>query len=173
MVLSISGTSVINDSRQLENITNLKTVNGSSLLGTGDIALNRLVVVGTITTTSGNAASISSLSLGGYKCLMFLFDNVSHSSGTAQSLLLGTSTSDDVTVSGTFAAANVAYLIGTLDLADGILSIGGITTTVGGSGVTSTTRSVVTPITNASTSISVAISGGSFDLGSVKVYGVG
>ena len=152
MVLSISGTTVINDSRQLENITNLKTVNGSSLLGTGDIALNRLVVVGTITTTIGNSASISSLSLGGNKCLMFFVMRSGHFQ---------------------FAAANVAYLIGTLDLADGILSIGGITTTVGGSGVTSTTRSVVTPITNASTSISVAISGGSFDLGSVTVYGVG
>lgn len=38
MAIKISNTTVINDSRGLENITNLKTVNGNSLLGTGDIS---------------------------------------------------------------------------------------------------------------------------------------
>jgi hypothetical protein len=37
MAIKISNTTVINDSRQLENITNLKTVGGQSILGTGDI----------------------------------------------------------------------------------------------------------------------------------------
>jgi hypothetical protein len=40
MALKVSGTTVINDSRQLQNITNLKTVNGQSILGTGDIAVS-------------------------------------------------------------------------------------------------------------------------------------
>jgi hypothetical protein len=37
MALQIAGTTVINNSRGLENITNLKTVGGQSLLGSGDI----------------------------------------------------------------------------------------------------------------------------------------
>jgi hypothetical protein len=37
MAIKISNTTVINDSRGLENITNLKTVNGNTILGTGDI----------------------------------------------------------------------------------------------------------------------------------------
>ena len=38
MAIKISNTTVINDSRGLENITNLKTINSQSILGTGDIA---------------------------------------------------------------------------------------------------------------------------------------
>ena len=37
MALKVGGTTVINDSRALENISNLKTVGGSAILGTGDI----------------------------------------------------------------------------------------------------------------------------------------
>lgn len=39
MAIKISNTTVINDSRGLENISNLKTVNGNSILGTGDITI--------------------------------------------------------------------------------------------------------------------------------------
>lgn len=39
MAIRIQNTTVINDSRQLENITNLKTVGGQSLLGSGDISV--------------------------------------------------------------------------------------------------------------------------------------
>ena len=40
MALKIGGTTVINDARGLENISNLKTVNGQSILGAGDIAVS-------------------------------------------------------------------------------------------------------------------------------------
>ena len=39
MALKIGGTTVINDGRGLENISNLKTVNGNVVLGTGDISI--------------------------------------------------------------------------------------------------------------------------------------
>ena len=39
MALKINGTTVVNDSRGLENISNLKTVRGQSLLGSGDIPI--------------------------------------------------------------------------------------------------------------------------------------
>lgn len=38
MAIRINGTNVINDSRGLENITNLKTIGGQSILGSGNIA---------------------------------------------------------------------------------------------------------------------------------------
>jgi hypothetical protein len=37
MAIKISNTTVIDDSRQLQNISNLKTINGESILGTGNI----------------------------------------------------------------------------------------------------------------------------------------
>lgn len=40
MALKIGGTTVINDSRGLENISNIKTVNGQSIVGTGDITVS-------------------------------------------------------------------------------------------------------------------------------------
>ena len=39
MALKIGGLTVINDNRALENISNLKTVGGQSILGIGDISL--------------------------------------------------------------------------------------------------------------------------------------
>jgi hypothetical protein len=39
MALQIAGTTVINNNKGLENITNLKTVAGQSILGSGDIAI--------------------------------------------------------------------------------------------------------------------------------------
>ena len=40
MAIKVGGTSVISDSRVLENVTGLKTVDGQSLLGSGDIIAN-------------------------------------------------------------------------------------------------------------------------------------
>jgi hypothetical protein len=40
MAIKIQNTTVINDSRGLENITNLKTINSESILGTGDISIS-------------------------------------------------------------------------------------------------------------------------------------
>lgn len=40
MAIKVSTVTVINDSRQLENITNLKTIGGQSILGTGNIDFN-------------------------------------------------------------------------------------------------------------------------------------
>jgi hypothetical protein len=59
MAIKISGTDVIDDSRQLTNITNLKTVAGQSILGAGDItasgnyAMRSYTTPGTWTKPSG------------------------------------------------------------------------------------------------------------------------
>lgn len=57
MAIKVNNTTVINDSRGLENITNLKTVNGNSILGTGDISVQPLdadlTAIAALTGTSG------------------------------------------------------------------------------------------------------------------------
>lgn len=50
MALKISGVTVVDDSRALQNVTGLKTVGGQSILGTGDI------------TAGGGFTSVSSIS---------------------------------------------------------------------------------------------------------------
>lgn len=54
MAIKISNTTVIDDSRQLTNITNLKTVGGQSILGTGDIS-SRVVALADSTSITINA----------------------------------------------------------------------------------------------------------------------
>ena len=49
MAIKVGGTSVISDSRVLENVTGLKTVNSTSILGSGNIS------AGASTTTGGVA----------------------------------------------------------------------------------------------------------------------
>lgn len=44
MAIKINGTNVINNARQLENITNLKTVNGQEILGIGDVITSDYVM---------------------------------------------------------------------------------------------------------------------------------
>jgi hypothetical protein len=61
MAIKIGGTTVINDSRGLENISNLKTVNGNSILGSGDISIESGGVGGKhigLWSPSGNSAMV-------------------------------------------------------------------------------------------------------------------
>ena len=57
MALKVGGTTVINDSRGLENISNIKTVNGSSILGSGDISLAPSAHVGGVGGAHGEATT--------------------------------------------------------------------------------------------------------------------
>lgn len=48
MAVKVSGTTVIDDSRNLVNITGVKTVSGTSILGTGDISFTVGINVGSV-----------------------------------------------------------------------------------------------------------------------------
>lgn len=61
MAFKISSNTVINNSRQLENITNLKTINGESILGTGDI-----ITGGDVDTSSTQTLTNKTISGGVY-----------------------------------------------------------------------------------------------------------
>ena len=59
MAIQVSGTTVIDDSRNLVNVIGLKTVNSTSLLGSGNIVAGATTAAGTFTTPSGGSASAS------------------------------------------------------------------------------------------------------------------
>jgi hypothetical protein len=121
-------------------------------------------LLGTITTTSGASQSLPSLVLTSYKFLRLVWNGVSHT--TSAFLLIGNSTGDDVQCCTAFAGGSTLKGIMDIDLNTGI------GTFVGDATGTLDFYSFDSAITTASTDISVAPSAGSFDLGSIRVYGV-
>lgn len=125
-----------------------------------------MVLLGTLTTTSGIIQTLSGLTLTGYKYLLLDFNGVGHSSGTNQHINFGAAqVSANVLV-------NTDILIGmaNVSLETGVL-------------VGSTSRQVPPNSTSiqvsqsgystATTSVSVSTAaGGTFDAGSVKIYGI-
>lgn len=169
MAYNISNLIVIDDSRNLTaNITNLKTVGNSSILGAGNITEYATTNLGVIITTSGTSASKSGLTLTGFSFLKLVFEGVSHNSGTSQSFLLGTSTADDIQISPATLSSTLFYGICHIALVDGTYAA-----TVGPDSTgASDSYAGDCPITTASTAISVAPSSGSFDAGKVIIYGL-
>jgi hypothetical protein len=123
-----------------------------------------MTLLGTISTTSGANPTLTGLTLTDYKKLVLQLNGVSHDSGTNRHLLLGNSTSDDVQVTGDLAIAQPSS--GTIEI---YLNNGlSVPTLSAGGGQFPTT-----PFSTSSTTISVALSGaGSFDAGSIVVFGV-
>ena len=140
--------------------TNIKTVNGVSLLGSGDVVVAAgMTLLGTITTTSGASQSLTSLVLTPYKFIVCTVDNVSFDG--ARHLRIDGIQCSVATSGGT------GILLGglQLDLANGIFNAN-ISTQTGGSYVGETAY------TTATTTITFSASAGTFDAGSIRVYGV-
>ena len=76
MAIQVGGTTVIDDSRNLSNVGGLKTVNGTSILGSGNISAGGLEEV-ISTTTIGSAVSSLVLSWNntGYEMIKLEFKN--------------------------------------------------------------------------------------------------
>ena len=132
-----------------------------------------MTLLGTLTTTSGTSQSLTSLTLTSYKQLCIVLQGVSHDNASA-SLLLGTSTADDIQFTDPEAAAGLFRGHIWVDLTAGTFSgITGLSATNALAANADTKSSVGDcPITTASTSVSVATSAGSFDAGTVSIYGV-
>lgn len=139
------------------NNTNLMT----PLRVTEAITSLSTVLLGTINTTSGSSQSLSGLTLTSYKFLRFVANGVSFNGASNLSI-------DGIACSGaTTVAADVLYGIMDLDLSDGVFSSGITRQSVGGGG-----WSGVTSYRTSSTSVTVGVISGSFDAGSIRVYGV-
>lgn len=60
MAFKVGSTSVISGSRVLENVTGLKTVNSTSILGSGDIAASQYDYIGSVKNTDAPGTGFSS-----------------------------------------------------------------------------------------------------------------
>jgi hypothetical protein len=125
-----------------------------------------MVLLGTLTTTSGTVQTLSGLNLAGYKYLVAEFNGVSHSSGTNQHLLLGAGqvSNSALTSSNTyFGTALVALTTGVS------IGLGSRSTLPSGENA----QIAQTGYSTATTSVSVSTAlGGTFDAGSVRIYGM-
>jgi len=121
------------------------------------------VLLGTLTTTSGSTQTLSGLVLTDYKFLFMTFNAVSMSATTY--FRVGG-------VSGPFSASigNSGTLSGhcNIDLQNGVGSL----STDDNSGAIGQFTAGPTGFTNASTSVSITSNSGTFDAGSVRIYGV-
>ena len=140
--------------------TNIKTVNGVSLLGSGDVSAGGMTLLGTITTTSGASQSLTSLVLTPYKFIVCTVDNVSFDG--ARHLQIDGIQCSVATAGGAGVILGVLHL----DLANGIFSSNVSTAGAGSVWVGDTAY------TTATTTITFSASAGTFDAGSIRVYGV-
>jgi hypothetical protein len=113
------------------------------------------VHLGTINTTSGSTQTITGLSLAPYKFLFAVFNGVTHND-----------LSNTVPIS--FAGTTVSNNIGTAR--NGLIQID-LNIGRGSSVVTATSIGATFSVNNATTSISVTVTGASFTGGSVRLYG--
>ena len=129
------------------------------------------VLLGTITTTSGTTQTLSGLVLTPYKLLRLIISSVS---GSTNATSLALQASNAVISSNLGAnAAQVWRGIVEVDLSSGVYSANvALTTSSANTSGASSPYGGTCGITNATTSVSIlAQGGGSFDAGSVLVYG--
>lgn len=156
---------VVQDSSDNIKVAWYQRADGTALTTSG----GGIDFLGTITTTSGNTASLGSLTLTDYKFVEIVWNGVS-TSITPQPGTIGNSTSDDVTFSQTLAIATSYFGITRIDLNTGIG-----TTCIGAAGYAGVTTAFDSAITTASTQITVtpdANAVANFDAGSMRVYGL-
>ena len=124
-------------------------------------AVSGFDLLGTITTTSGATATLSGLTLTGYKFLRLVLNGVS--TNGSGSLTLNSIAVNDTATSGEFVSGCIE-----IDLSSGIFwaatgrSAAGRSASGGGA----------SGLTTASTSFTIGAGGNTFDAGSVRVYGV-
>lgn len=137
----------------------------STLATTAQVdAISSIVHLGTIATTSGSSVTLSGLTLTSYKQLQFFAGSVSGDQSSTVLLLLNGVTLTIITNS---SAAQSSSGGGVIDLASGIF-FSSFTTGNGGT----FSSGGASGLTTASTSITFTCSAGTFDAGSIRIYGV-
>jgi len=151
----------------------LPAIDGSALTG---IATGGMTLLGTLATTSGSTQTLSGLTLTSYKQVVVVIKGVSATS-TFSLLSLGGYNIVDAQC----AAANAFWGMITVDLATGVFQMMYYTFAVSENngfarGPTTTpvglTTGIQAALVNASTSITFTTSAGTFDAGSIIVWGV-
>lgn len=129
-------------------------------------ALGGLTLLGTLTTTSGSSQTLSGLTLTSYKYLRFEFNSVSHSFGPGAFLSINTAK-----ITNSLAASDTVYGNVVITLLNGLASAC-LSTSALGTNSAPTLLHEGSGYSSATTSVSVSVSAGNFDAGSVLVYGV-
>jgi len=125
------------------------------------------VLLGTLTTTSGSTQTLSGLDLAPYKSIRAVWDGVSHGitggpiNYTFAGLVIVSSSSNSNTFRG----------IVFIDLLNGN-GFSTVATMGTNAAVDVTVKGMETDLSTATTSISVSVSAGSFDAGSIAIFGV-
>ncbi len=130
-------------------------------------ALQNMVLLGTLTTTSGTTQTLSSLTLTSYAALLVVVSGASHngSGGSSQNLIFGTA---QITTGGPYNATTPVSGFAFVPLGSG-LSTG----LVAGDGTSPSFRAAASGYSTATTSVSFTwSSGGAFDAGTIRIYGI-
>lgn len=130
------------------------------------LGAQNLVLLGTLTTTSGTTQTLSSLTLTGYAALLLLVDGVSTDSGAGRNLLFGTARLNlSSAISGTGTFSGFAFVSLGSGLSAGFVASSGTSP--------SSMRFDASGYSTASTSVSFTWDGtGNFDAGTIRVYGI-
>ncbi len=149
--------------------TGISVTNGDGVAGNPTIsATGGVTSLGTITTTSGASQTLSGLTLTDYKFLRLTYKAVSPNA--AANFYIDTTASIVVVASN---ANNIFRGVIELDLSDGTYSANlALVASSGLASAASAPYAGKTGITTASTSVTVGVSSGAFDAGSIEVYGV-
>jgi hypothetical protein len=141
----------------------------STLATTADVAAaaGSLTLLGTIATTSGTSVTLSGLTLTSYKQLQCVFVGVSGSVANQPMTLRGNN------IAPLTAITNVCYGGAVIDLTTGSFwsSVSNLPADLSGLGGASAGGGY-SDLTTASTSITFGIYSGTFDAGSIRIYGV-
>jgi hypothetical protein len=148
----------------------LPAIDGSALTG---IVTGGMTLLGTLTTTSGSTQTLSGLTLTSYKKIFAVYKNVSGSTD----LTIKLTSSGGIAASASATGTNAIFGFFQTDLATGVVvhqSIGifGVGTTNNVNTGGTTYYGIQASVTNASTSITFAAELGTFDAGSITIYGV-
>jgi hypothetical protein len=147
----------------------LKTQGAGANPAWANVATGGVTLLGTITTTSGTTQTLNSLTLTNYKFLLLVMQGVgttSHSYMTLQSI------SGPVISGQNGSAADAYYGTCLINLTNGTFSASISSVPSGYAHAAGTVYAGYSPYTTASTSVTVGLGNGSFDAGSVLVYGV-
>lgn len=163
-----TGAPVLSQGLKVGAITDASGGNTATINGVVPIA-EGMVVLGTMTTTSGTSVSLTGLNLTSYKQLLFDFSGLSHGYGSSQSYFIGAAE----VISGA-TAGDVVYGNVWLSLWNGIaVPLLTRNNSIPSGIATGGLQIAQSGYTTATTTITVSVGAvGPFDGGSIRVYGV-